>query len=193
MAEAKKVHIIGIGDDGLDGVTEAARRLIEQADLLIGSEQTINLVGPIAGEQMDVGSRLDDVVDRIASSPDRRIVVLATGDPLFYGTARYLCTKLGKERFDVLPHVSAMQMAFARVKESWEEAFLTDLSRWPLASVIEKARIAEKVGLFTSEECPPSAVARALLESHIDYFYAYVCENLGSPDERVTQDVGIVC
>ena len=187
MAEAKKVHIIGIGDDGLDGATEAARRLIEQADLLIGSEQTMNLVGPASGERFVVGSSLDEAVSRIASSPEKRIVVLATGDPLFYGVARYLCTKLGKERFDVLPHVSAMQMAFARVKESWEEAFLTDLSRWPLASVLEKARIADKVGLFTSEECPPSVVARALLDNHIDYFSAYVCENLGSPDERVTQ------
>jgi precorrin-6Y C5,15-methyltransferase (decarboxylating) len=48
-------------------------------------------------------------------------------------------------------------------------------------------RVAEKVGLFTTEACPPSAVAQALLERRIDYFSAYVCENLGSPDERVTQ------
>ena len=118
MAKANKVHIIGIGDDGLDGVTEAARRLIEQADLLIGSEHTMKVVGPTGGEQIVVGNNLDEAVERIASSPEERIVVLATGDPLFYGTARYLCAKLGKERFDVLPHVSAMQMAFARVKES---------------------------------------------------------------------------
>jgi precorrin-6Y C5,15-methyltransferase (decarboxylating) len=79
-----------------------------------------------------------------------------------------------------------MQMAFARVKESWEDAFLTNLANHGIASVLEKIRVADKVGLFTSDEYPPAAVARALLDSRLDYFQAYVCENLGSPDERVT-------
>ena len=115
------------------------------------------------------------------------MVVLASGDPLFYGVARYLCDKLGKDRFEVVPHVSSMQLAFARVKESWEEAYLTNLANRPLDQVVEKIRVATKVGLFTSDASPPKAVARALLDRRIDYFSAYVCENLGSPDERVTQ------
>jgi precorrin-6B C5,15-methyltransferase / cobalt-precorrin-6B C5,C15-methyltransferase len=73
------------------------------------------------------------------------------------------------------------------VKESWEEAFLTNLANRPLDQVIEKIRVADKAGLFTSEAYPPKAVAKALLDRRIDYFSAYVCENLGSPDERVTQ------
>jgi precorrin-6Y C5,15-methyltransferase (decarboxylating) len=112
---------------------------------------------------------------------------LASGDPLFYGVARYLCDKLGKDRFEVVPHVSSMQLAFARVKESWEEAFLTNLANHPLESVLEKIRVADKVGLFTTDELPPGEVARRLLERGIDYFSGYVCENLGSPDERVTR------
>jgi precorrin-6Y C5,15-methyltransferase (decarboxylating) len=80
-----------------------------------------------------------------------------------------------------------MQLAFARVKESWEEAYLTDLANHRLDEVIEKIRIATKVGLFTTETHPTKAVAKALLDRRIDYFSAYVCENLGSPDERVTQ------
>jgi precorrin-6Y C5,15-methyltransferase (decarboxylating) len=80
-----------------------------------------------------------------------------------------------------------MQLAFARVKESWEEAFLTNLARHSLDRVLEQIRGAEKVGLFTSEDSPPSEVARVLLSERLDYFTAYVCENLGSPDERVTQ------
>ena len=92
--------------------------------------------------------------------------------------------ELPSHRFEVMPHVSAMQMAFARVKESWEEAFLTNLASHGMESVLEPIRSAEKVGLFTSEECPPAAVARTLLDQHIDYFTAYICENLGAPDER---------
>ncbi|GIW78679.1 MAG: precorrin-6Y-methylase [Gemmatales bacterium] len=113
--------------------------------------------------------------------------MLASGDPLFYGVARYLCDRLGEERFEVLPHVSSMQLAFARVKESWEEAFLTNLASHPLETVLDRIRVAETVGLFTSDRDDPRKVARELLARGLDYFHAYVCENLGTPNERVTQ------
>jgi precorrin-6Y C5,15-methyltransferase (decarboxylating) len=183
----RKIHIIGIGDDGLEGVVSPARQLIDEAQLLVGAESTLAKIPRSKAERLVVGSKLDEAVERIAAAGDKRIVVLASGDPLFYGVARYLCDKLGKDRFDVVPHVSSMQLAFARVKESWEEAYLTDLSNRRLDQVLEKIRTATKVGLFTSDACPPKAVAKAMLERRIDYFSAYVCENLGSPDERVTQ------
>ncbi len=182
-----KIHIIGIGDDGLEGVISPARLLVEQAQLLIGAESTLARLPKLAADRLIVGGNLDEAIDRIARAGDKRVVVLASGDPLFYGVARYLCDKLGKDRFEVVPHVSSMQLAFARVKESWEEAFLTNLANRPLDQAIEKIRVATKAGLFTSETSPPKAVARALLDRRIDYFSAYVCENLGSPDERVTQ------
>jgi precorrin-6Y C5,15-methyltransferase (decarboxylating) len=80
-----------------------------------------------------------------------------------------------------------MQLAFARVKESWEEAYLTNLATHPLQAVLDRIRVAEIVGLFTSETESPPRVARELLARGLDYFRVYVCENLGSPDERVTQ------
>src|SRR5450432_3598854 len=150
-----------MGDDGLDGVTALARQLAEQAELLIGPEATLAKIPALKGERLVVGNNLDEVIQRIGRAGNKRIVVLASGDPLFYGVARYLCDKLGKDRFDVVPHVSSMQLAFARVKESWEEAFLTNLANRPLDAVVEKIRVATKVGLFTSEDCPPAAVARA--------------------------------
>ncbi|MCA9261487.1 MAG: precorrin-6Y C5,15-methyltransferase (decarboxylating) subunit CbiT, partial [Planctomycetales bacterium] len=71
--------------------------------------------------------------------------------------------------------------------ESWDEAYLTDLSNHPLDVVVEKIRTAEKVGLFTTEMCGPDTVAQAMLDCRIDYFTAYVCENLGARNERVTR------
>ncbi|MEX0677299.1 MAG: precorrin-6y C5,15-methyltransferase (decarboxylating) subunit CbiE [Pirellulales bacterium] len=182
-----KIHIIGIGDDGVDGLVSPARQLIDEAQLLVGAESTLARIPRSKAERLVVGANLDEAVGEIAGSGNKRIVVLASGDPLFYGVARYLCDKLGKERFEVVPHVSSMQLAFARVKESWEEAYLTDLTNRRLDQVLEKIRSATKAGLFTSDACPPKSVAKAMLERRIDYFSAYVCENLGSPDERVTQ------
>ena len=183
----EKIQIIGIGDDGLDGLTAPARRLIERAELLLGDEPTLALTPGVGTERAAIGADLGRAIARITAAGNKRIVLLASGDPLFYGTARYLCDKLGKDRFEVVPHVSSMQLAFARVKESWEEAFLTNLAGHSVDDVLDKIRVAEKVGLFTSEAHPPRAVAKALLASRIDNFSAYVCENLGSPDERVTK------
>ncbi|HWC88979.1 MAG TPA: precorrin-6y C5,15-methyltransferase (decarboxylating) subunit CbiE, partial [Pirellulales bacterium] len=187
LADNQRIQIIGIGDDGLDGLTSAARELIQRADLLLGAEHTLALVPSFAGERIEACGNLERVVERIKAAGSQRVVVLVSGDPLFYGLARYLCEQLGKDRFEVVPHVSSMQLAFARVKESWEDAYLTNLANHPLDQVVEKIRTAEKVGLFTTEETSPAAVARELLARKIDYFSAYVCENLGSPDERVTQ------
>ena len=175
----EKVYIVGIGDDGVEGMTAQARRLVEAADVLVGPESCATLV--------PAGRRARLVAAAIEAGGPNRIVVLASGDPLFYGTARYVCSKLGKDRFEVVPHVSSMQLAFARVKESWEDAFLANLSGQSIERVIDRVRSSETAGLFTSDQWPAPAVARALLDEGIDYFQAYVCENLGSPDERVTQ------
>ena len=183
----RRVHIVGIGDDGVEGMTGQARRLVEGAEVLLGPESCRPLLPADIAARLEVASGLDDLVDRIDRQAGKRLVVLASGDPLFYGTARYVCGRLGKERFEVVPHVSSMQLAFARVKEGWEEAFLANLSGQSIERVIDRIRSSDTVGLFTSDQWPPPAVARALLDEGIGTFQAYVCENLGSPDERVTQ------
>src|SRR5262245_4735837 len=185
---AGKDHIIGVGSDGLAGLTARERQLLTDAELVLGSENALGLVPELNAERFRIGPDLQEAVRLLESNLGRtRIVVVASGDPLFYGVARYLCDRLGKERFEVLPHVSSMQLAFARVKESWEEAYLTKRASHPLEEVLDRVRTAETVGLFTSAREGPPEVARQLLARGIDYFRAYVCENLGGPDERVTQ------
>jgi precorrin-6Y C5,15-methyltransferase (decarboxylating) len=183
-----KVFIVGLGDDGVAGLTDRARQIVREAHLVIGSEQTLSRVPELAAEKVAVGTDLREIARRIESDrPTKRIVVLATGDPLFYGVARYLCERVGKEHFEVLPHVSTMQLAFARVKESWEDAYLTSLANKNIDEVVDRVRTADKVGIFTTEDCSPADFARELLRNDVGYFRGYVCENLGSPDERVTQ------
>jgi precorrin-6Y C5,15-methyltransferase (decarboxylating) len=177
-----------VGSDGAAGLTARARELLASAELVLGSDQTLDLLPELKAEQYRIGPDLQEAVRTLENNLGRkRMVVVAGGDPLFYGVARYLCERLGKDRFEVLPHVSSMQLAFARVKESWEEAYLTNLATHPLEAVLDRIRTAETVGLFTSEEDDPPTVARELLVRGLDYFRAYVCENLGGPDERVTQ------
>jgi precorrin-6Y C5,15-methyltransferase (decarboxylating) len=183
-----KIPIVGVGPDGLVGLTARSRDLLTSAEVVFGSDSVLRLLPELNAERVRIGADLPDVVERLKASLGRkRLAIAAGGDPLFYGTARYLCEKVGPEFFEVVPHVSSMQLAFARLKETWEEAYLTDLSARPLDAVIDKIRGAETAGLFTSDAYPPGRVARELLARGIDYFTAVVCENLGGKDERITR------
>jgi precorrin-6Y C5,15-methyltransferase (decarboxylating) len=181
------VSILGIGDDGLDGATESVRKLIREADLLVGNERVLALVPKSSAQRLALGADVEAAAEQIAAAGSKRVAVLVSGDPLFYGLARFLCDRLGQDQCEIFPHVSSMQLAFARVKESWDDAYLTNLASHGLDAVIDRIRTAEKVGLFTTEECGPDAIARALVKRRIDYFTAYVCENLGARNERVTR------
>ena len=183
-----KIPVMGIGPDGTAGMSTRSRELLASAEVVFGSDAALRLLPELSAERVPIGSDLPAVIARLRTYlGSRRIAVVVTGDPLFYGTARYLCDKIGADHFEVIPHVSSMQLAFARIKETWEEAYLTDLSARPLDDVLDKIRTAETVGLFTSETAHPARVARELLARGIDYFTAFVCENLGGKDERITK------
>ena len=187
-ATRSKLVIVGVGDDGLDGMTESARRIIADADLILGTPSMLTLLESMPARKEALEPEMPAALKQVrAALAESKPVLVSSGDPLFYGVARYLCDRLGKDQFEVVPHVSSMQLAFARVKESWDDAYLTSLAGRPIEVVVDRIRTAEKVGLFSSDEAPPNRVAQALLDRGIDYFRAYVCENLGSPDERVTQ------
>jgi precorrin-6Y C5,15-methyltransferase (decarboxylating) len=182
-----RIHIVGIGDDGLDGLTGHARQLIDQAEVLISTPAMLSRIPDSSAQRIEVTGDLEELKQTIVKLADRPTVMLASGDPLFYGIARYLTDAFGKDQFEVVPNVSSMQLAFARVKESWDDAYLSNLATQSLDRVVDSVRTAERVGLFTTESISPAVIAEALLDRRIEYFTAYVCENLGTPDETVTQ------
>lgn len=184
-----KVWIVGVGNDGKAGLSQIALELIEKADLLIGGERLLAFFPESTAERVVIKSKLDETVERVkAGYGHRRIVVLATGDPNFYGITRTLTQRLPKEWFELLPAVSAMQWAFAKIKEPWDDAvFISVHGRRPLEPLVELVRRSRKIGVFTDEVQSPPAIARRLLAEGIDRFRAYVCEDLGSEREKVTE------
>ena len=113
------IYIVGIGSDGLAGLTAHARALVTTADLVLCSDATLGLVPELTVPRERIGTDLQETVRLLETNRHRRrLVILASGDPLFYGVAQYLCDRLGKDRFEVLPHVSSMQLAFARIRRA---------------------------------------------------------------------------
>ena len=182
-----KLVILGIGDDGLAGLTDSARRVLATSDLILGAASIVSLLADLPARKVVLDPDMTEALRQVREALKREIPFWPVAAILFFTAWRATCaTGSGKNSFEVLPHVSSMQLAFARVKESWEDAYLTNLAGRPIEAVIDRIRTAEKVGLFTSESSRRRGCARAPGRG-IDYFRAFVCENLGSPDERVTQ------
>jgi precorrin-6Y C5,15-methyltransferase (decarboxylating) len=115
------------------------------------------------------------------------MVVLASGDPNFYGIASYLTGNLGKNIVEIIPNISAMQMSFARIKENWEDAVFASVHSRPIEDIVETVRLNRKIGIFTNGEHTPATIASVLLKHGVDGYQAYVCQNLGRKDEKVVE------
>ena len=132
-------------------------------------------------------SNLKEVAAAIQDQAGKRIVVLASGDPLFFGIGKYLASRLGPEALEVIPAPSAMQLAFARAGESWEDTALVSVHGKPMENLDAPAMEAAKLGVFTDEKNSPAAVVRHLMALGCGDFRAVVCENLGAADEKVSR------
>ena len=184
-----KIYIVGMGDHGIESCNPKAVSIIESADVLFGGERHLEFFSDHKSEKVVVKSNLKEVAARIHSDlGKKKMVVLASGDPLFYGIGKYLLSKIPKEKVELLPYISAMQLAFSKVKESWEDATLLSLHAKPLENLIKAIEMNEpnKIGVFTDDENRPEVIARSLLERGWHEYSAYICENLEGEDEKIS-------
>lgn len=177
----KRVHILGILDDGWAGLGDRARQLLASADLVIGVGRTLELVRPHlapACAVRDMGGALMQALEWVTSarSAGQCVVVLATGDPLCHGVGSYLIGKLGRGTLEVLPAPSTLQLAFARWQKPWQDVRIAschskDAGEWQpgatpghgLYSLMRAIALHPRVFAFTSPENDPARLARALL------------------------------
>lgn len=180
------VRIIGIGDDGAAGLPQTLLRRVEEADLLVGGERHLGFFPEVGADKLAVQEGLAKAVQIIdaAQAEGKKVVVLASGDPNFYGIAGYIGKKLGKERIEIHPGLSSVQLAFARLKESWHDAFLGSVHGKTRDRVADWVRQHAKVALLTDPDNSPSAIANDLIAAGIRGVRAFVGENLGGEDER---------
>jgi precorrin-6Y C5,15-methyltransferase (decarboxylating) len=183
-----KVYIIGMAPDGAYSLPPKARHLVEKAEIVFGGKRLLDMFPSLTGERITIRNNLAEVTDLIKKNlRHKKMAVLASGDPNFYGIASYLTGKLGKDIVEIIPNVSAMQMAFARIKESWQDAVFVSVHSRPIEDIVETVRLNNKIGIFTDDEHTPAMIASVLLKHGVDGYQAYVCQNLGIEDERIIE------
>ncbi len=164
-------------------VPAGTRTLLDAARLVVGGRDVLGaLEVPAAAEQLVLGADLAGALARLRAFTGPA-VVLASGDPGFFGIVRRLARELGRERLDVHPAPSSVAIAFARLGLPWDDAHVVSAhGRDPHAAVAVALRH-PKVAVYTGPDTPPSLFAEALLGSGRTLT---VAERLGTPEQRVT-------
>ncbi len=181
------VHVIGVGL-GYSDLTQKHHDIISRADVLAGGKRHLSWFRKHPARKREITAPVDDVISDIRSwMTNRQVVVLASGDPLFYGIGETLADRIGTERVRIHPNVSVMAEAFARIGRTWKDAAVVSLhgrkqNTEKLVSAIDRGG---PVFVFTDPANTPETIARIALDRHASGIRICVAERLGEPEERI--------
>jgi precorrin-6Y C5,15-methyltransferase (decarboxylating) len=181
----KTVKIIGMGLTPQD-LTAEHLKIIEEADILIGGKRLLDYFEHCRAQKKTIDKNLKGVIDFVKNHmASRSIVVLASGDPLFFGIGARLVKALGAENVVIYPNISSVAAAFARIKEPWSNVRVVSLHGRNNETVLFKALEKENVvAVFTDPKNNPARLAQRLIEEDFINFKVCVLESLGTTAER---------
>jgi precorrin-6Y C5,15-methyltransferase (decarboxylating) len=203
-------RIIGVLDNGVDGLTPTALAQVRKADLIIGGARSLALLAA----EMTPGAHTLDLTGQLAAVPGwvreaqaqgLQVVILATGDPLCHGIAGFLQGRLGGLHCEVMPNCSTVQLACARLGMAWQDLRIVsvhqrDTDEWHegagpehgLYPVLRALELHDRIAILTSPENTPGRIARMLIAEGLgEDLHLAVAERLRREDERIVSDLGL--
>ena len=221
MLAVSKLYVIGIGYKPLD---KRAGEIIYSSEVILVSSRLLEVFKGYeefenVKDRINVINNVDRTIEFIQSairnpqSAFNNIVLLASGDPMFFGIGRRAVKELGKDMVEVLPDLSSIQVAFARIKEAWDDAFLMSLHGGPdpgkrrrlpyeINDIPALLQRHNKIAVLTDKENNPAEIARVIARGiattqskdeiatpsvRNDSIKMHVCERLGYKDEKITE------
>ena len=180
------LSIVGIGEDGVDGLSAAARELIGGAEIVFGGRRHLALAAPlIRGAARAWPSPFEGAADEVGRHRGRQVCVLASGDPFHYGVGAVLARHLDPREMIVLPAPSALSLAAARLGWSIPDTALLSLHGRSLDLIRPHLQPGARILVLTSGGDDPAVLARLLAQSGFGRSRLTVLEALGGPRERV--------
>ncbi len=178
------LSVVGLGEEGLDGLTPTARALVDQAEVLIGGARVFAMVPEDGRERLSWPNPLSAMIGEIAARRGQRVCVLATGDPLHHGIGVTLAKHIPIEEMTVIPAPSAFALACARLGWSRAEVETLTLHGRPLELLHPAVRPGAKILLLSNGAETPAEVAGLLRDRGYGPSRIVVLEHMGGPEER---------
>jgi precorrin-6Y C5,15-methyltransferase (decarboxylating) len=180
------VTVVGVGADGWDGLSPVARRAVEDAEVLRGSARQLALVpAAVAAERVPWPSPMAPAVRELpVAHPGRRVVVLASGDPMLSGIGSTLVREFGAAAVHVVPHPSSVTLACARLGWSVESVQVVSVVGRPVELVLPHATPGRRLLVLGSGTSTPAAVAELLRATGSGVSRLTALAQLGGAGER---------
>ena len=183
-----QLHIVGIGIEGLEGLSSTARKELQRATLITGSANNLQHVIDHKAQKLVLDKDLEAWISKLKQLlKSQSILVLASGDPLFFGIGRLLTENFSSESLRFYPHVSSVQLAFSRLCIPWQSATVVSVhGRSPeqLVQVLRKGL--SPLAVLTDGVYNPSAIAQLIQDLYPPVNYKlWVCSQLGSTEEEI--------
>jgi precorrin-6Y C5,15-methyltransferase (decarboxylating) len=181
----KIVTIIGMGMGPKD-LTAEHLEIINNADILIGGQRLLDYFDRSTAQKRTIDKNLEGVIDFIKMAmATQSIVVLASGDPLFFGIGARLIGALGAKNVHIYPNISSVAAAFARIKEPWNNVRVISLhGRDNVRLLLETLKKENVVAVLTDPKNNPARLAQHLVEEEFVNIKICVVECIGTPEER---------
>jgi len=178
------LHIVGIGEDGLDGLAPATRAVVEAAEVILGGDRHHVLSETITAERLSWPSPFDAMIETIRGLKGRRAVVLVTGDPLWFSVGARIGRAIPAEDIVYHPQLSAFQLAAARMGWSLADVETLTVHGRPVEQMIAFIQPDQRLLILTTGAETPARIAAFLTERGYGQSTLTVLAAMGGAEER---------
>ena len=185
MSRERWLAVVGVGEDGIDGLTPAARKLVAQAAFVVGGKRHLALAGPLKAETMVWPSPIENALDAIEAHRGNSVCVLASGDPFFFGVGAMLMRRFSADEMICVPAPSAFALAAARLGWSEQDCALLTLHGRPLEAIIPHLHHGARILALSWDDATPAKLAALLTARGMGRSKLTICEAMGGPCERI--------
>lgn len=184
--KTKTVTIVGMSDCGCGSLTARAMNAVSRAQVLVGGERHLTFFPQFEGIKIPIKGKITDVIKQIEElSNENHVVVLSSGDPLYFGIGGLLVKKLGLDNVEIIAHPGSVQLAFSKIGVNWDDALTLSLHGRSRKGFITKIQTHHKIAVFTDAENSPKTIAEYMISFGEKNWKAWICEHLGGVDEKV--------
>ncbi|MDH5300568.1 MAG: precorrin-6y C5,15-methyltransferase (decarboxylating) subunit CbiE [Gammaproteobacteria bacterium] len=184
MGSQRCIHVIGMSPDG--ALSDAARAMIDNAEVIIGPPRHQFSASNMHALNLDYPSPLRELQNMLDAHKDKRVVILASGDPLLFGIGDWLGRTVGRQHLTFHPATSSVQTAFARIGQPWQHAKVVTLHGRPLDSLRSQLVANQWYALLTDKHSQPRAIAELLHDVGMNDAQLWIAEALGLAEEKIS-------
>lgn len=177
------INVIGLGPGNLDYITKLGENIIYNSDVIIGGKRNLESICNFKGEKIELNTNLKEIVQYINENKNKKISIIASGDPFIYGIGKYLSNNIDKKHLNIVNGISSMQYIFSKIYVDMNDLYITSShGKIPDFDYILSHK---KVSMVTDTKIGPREIATEIINRNLKKTMI-IGENLSYNNEKIT-------